>query len=142
MIAGTSKKKQNNSNSGLTALPQIASPLCNADIAHAHNLFLQLALDFGILGLITYLATVGLSIYLAWRVAVRSSEFRPLAIGIIAGLAAYHVYSLTDALAPGSKPTIILWLLIGILIALDRFTLVKDRRNGPYPGQTVAKDND
>ena len=100
------------------------------DLAHAHNLFLQLALDFGIAGLISYLATIGISFFLAWRVAVRSIEFRPLGIGIIAGLVAYHVYSLTDALAPGSKPGLILWMLVAIIVVLDRFTSMADRAKG------------
>jgi putative inorganic carbon (HCO3(-)) transporter len=42
----------------------------DADIAHAHNIFLQTALDLGIPGLVAYLAILGIALALCWRVAL------------------------------------------------------------------------
>jgi putative inorganic carbon (HCO3(-)) transporter len=65
--------------------------------------FLQVAVDTGLPGLIAYLALLGSAAAVGWRVARRDVSLRPLALGLLAGLAALHVYGLTDALAPGSK---------------------------------------
>ena len=90
------------------------------DIAHAHNIFLQVALDTGVPGLIAYLALLGVAGTMAWRVARASPAHRPLALGLLGGLIALHAYGLTDALAPGSKPGLIFWTMLGLLTALRR----------------------
>jgi putative inorganic carbon (HCO3(-)) transporter len=41
----------------------------DADIAHAHNQFLQVALDLGLPGLMAYLALIGTALWLSLRVA-------------------------------------------------------------------------
>lgn len=91
------------------------------DIAHAHNVFLQTALDLGILGLIAYLALLGTAFVIGWQVIKMDTELRPLAIGLLAGLVAFHAYGMTDALAPGSKPGIVLWFILGMVGAMARF---------------------
>lgn len=91
------------------------------DIAHAHNIFLQVALDVGIPGLIAYVALLGLMVVVALRVAMRG-EYRALAIGILCGTIALHIYGLLDALALGSKPAIAFWYSLGLLSALDRLS--------------------
>jgi putative inorganic carbon (HCO3(-)) transporter len=88
------------------------------DIAHAHNIFLQVALDVGLPGLIAYLAWIGLTIGVGWRTAHCSANWRPLLLGILSGILALHIYGLTDALAPGSKPNLIFWYGMGLLAAL------------------------
>jgi hypothetical protein len=45
----------------------------------------------------------------------------------MAGLVALHVYGLTDALAPGSKPGLIFWLALGLLAVAERLS--------PSPGR-------
>jgi len=88
------------------------------DIAHAHNMFLQVAVDTGLPGLIAYLALLGSAATVGWRVARRDVSLRPLALGLLAGLVSLHIYGLTDALAPGSKPAVILWLALGLLTGM------------------------
>ena len=74
----------------------------DTDIAHAHNMFLQVAVDLGLPGLIAYLALLELAGVVAWGAARRSSgAVRGLSLGLLAGLIALHVYGLTDALALG-----------------------------------------
>jgi len=88
-----------------------------SDFAHAHNIFLQTATDLGLPGLIAYLALLGIAGVMGWRVAQRDAALRPLALGLVAGLTGLHTYGLTDALAPGSKPGLIVWAALGLLTA-------------------------
>lgn len=90
------------------------------DIAHAHNIFLQVALDSGLPGLIAYLALVGTAIGLGLTCARRSATQRVWAVGLTASLITFHVYGLIDALAPGSKTSLSVWLLWGLIAALPR----------------------
>jgi putative inorganic carbon (hco3(-)) transporter len=85
------------------------------DIAHAHNIFLQVALDVGLPGLVAYLGLLLVAGSLGWQVGRTNRQLRPLALGLLACLVAVHVYGLSDALAPGSKPGLLFWALLGIL---------------------------
>jgi putative inorganic carbon (HCO3(-)) transporter len=120
----------------------------DTDIAHAHNVFLQAALDLGLPGLVAYLALLGLAWATCWRVA-RFPSLKPslsisgegrgrgarrgwgpalsgaegvraAALGLAAGLVGLHVYGLADALALGSKPGVAFWFALGLIAALPR----------------------
>lgn len=113
---------------GLGAFRQVAFRLypltipASFDIAHAHNLFLQTALDVGLPGLAIYGAMILVAAAVAWQVARAGPAYRAISLGILAGLAAHHVYGLADALALGSKPGLVFWLLLGLLAAIRRVT--------------------
>jgi len=92
------------------------------DIAHAHNVFLQIALDLGLPGLVSYLAILLLAGWVGWQRVRRGSGDRWLALGVLAGLVGYHVYGLADALAPGSKPSFLFWWLLGLLVGEEPWT--------------------
>jgi putative inorganic carbon (hco3(-)) transporter len=92
------------------------------DFAHAHNVFLQLALDFGIPGLVSYGALLILSILLGWQISRRDSQLRPVSIGILASLCAFHVYGLADTLAIGSKPALLLWVVFALLATANHIS--------------------
>jgi putative inorganic carbon (HCO3(-)) transporter len=104
------------------------------DIAHAHNEFLQAALDLGLLGLAAFTALYVAAFSLlraAWRVAAGSTSadvrlpfsaptLRSLLLGLGGGLLAHLIYGLTDAVALGAKPGIIFWMLLGLIAGLYR----------------------
>ena len=101
------------------------------DIAHAHNEFLQVALDLGIPGLITFLALyIGAFWMLAdiWRATRHpslntehwSQITRALALGLGGGLLAHLLYGLMDAVALGAKPGVLFWMLLGLIVGLHR----------------------
>lgn len=98
------------------------------DIAHVHNIFLQVLLDTGLVGLVGYLGLLILTAVIGWRAAGRSYGNRPLLLGLLAGLAAIHGFGLGDALAPGAKPGIIFWLMVGLIIGLGKL----------HPGRPAA----
>ncbi len=98
----------------------------DSDIAHAHNIFLQVALDLGLPGLVAYLALLGIAMATCWQVACSPSPrpgrggrgVRATALGLAAGLVGLHVYGLADALALGSKPGVAFWFALGLIAAL------------------------
>jgi putative inorganic carbon (HCO3(-)) transporter len=96
----------------------------DVDVGHAHNEFLQAALDLGLPGLIAFLALyLGAFTMLShlWRTADAAPESaarRQIALGLGGGLLAHLVYGLTDAVALGAKPGLVFWLLLGLLAGL------------------------
>lgn len=98
------------------------------DIGHAHNIFLQTALDVGLPGLVAYLAILIVAAMAGWRVARHDAGLRAASLGLLAGLAAVHVFGLADALALGSKPGIVFWLALGLLAAMNRKDVVEITR--------------
>lgn len=101
------------------------------DIGHAHNVFLQTALDVGLPGLAVYIAILLVAAAVGWQVARSGASYRAVSLGILAGLVAHHVYGLADALALGSKPGLVFWLLLGLLTAMRRLTPVMPENVAP-----------
>lgn len=109
--------------------PFLAGP--QYDLAHAHNFFMQQALDFGLPGFIAlvaiYMVVVG-QIVALWRAAVHPEvpagpivSWRNWALGFAASLAAQTVYSLTDAVTMGAKPNFLLWYLLALIFGAANF---------------------
>ena len=91
----------------------------DVDIAHSHNMFLQVGVDLGLIGLVGYVALLIVAAASAWQIASTGRGFAPyLALGALAALIGLHVYGLADALALGSKPSVIFWVVLGLVAAL------------------------
>ena len=90
------------------------------DIAHAHNIFLQVALDLGLPGLVVYLALLVIAAVIGWQTAKQDEELRPFALGLLAGIAAIHIYGQLDTLALGSKPNLLFWMSLGLLTGMKQ----------------------
>jgi putative inorganic carbon (HCO3(-)) transporter len=90
------------------------------DIGHAHNVFLQTALDLGVPGLVVYLAILLIAAAMGLRIARRDVGFRSISLGLLAGLAAMHIFGLADAIALGAKPGVAFWFTLGLLAAMSR----------------------
>jgi O-antigen ligase len=100
---------------GLGAFRDVVGP----DVGHAHNIFLQVALDTGGLGLIAYLWLLWRVGRGAWRVIrLGWPDARALASGGLACLAAVHAFGMTDAIALGAKVGLFFWWNLGVLIAI------------------------
>lgn len=87
---------------------------------HAHNFWLQSALDFGLPGLIAtialYLTAIAQIQYL-WR-SSRCPKEKGLVAGLAGCLTAQSIYSLTDAIPMGSTANLLFWILFGLIFAL------------------------
>lgn len=89
-------------------------------VPHAHNQFLQVAVDLGIPGLIAYIGLLSAFGVSAWRAYHIQHEARALVIGLVAGMIAHHVFGLTDAFMLGTKPGIVMWVFFAFAATLDR----------------------
>ncbi len=88
---------------------------------HAHNLFLQVALDLGIPGLFAFLwllMGIGCAALNACR-SCEAAESRALLLGAIGGTVSYLSSGFFDTLWT-SKPSVLLWLLLGLIVGLSR----------------------
>jgi putative inorganic carbon (HCO3(-)) transporter len=90
------------------------------EVAHVHNVYLQVGIEHGIPGLIAFLAFI----ILLWVMGIqaihpsRDRPWEPLAIGLLAGLVAYCTHGMVDAIwhTPRSSP--IIWGCWGLLTAV------------------------
>ncbi len=83
---------------------------------HAHNVYLQVALDLGLPGLAAYLALLAILALISWRAyhCLQGKAERALVVGLFCGVLAHQVYGLTDCITLGAKPGLFLWAMIGL----------------------------
>ncbi|MEA3375250.1 MAG: O-antigen ligase family protein [Chloroflexota bacterium] len=90
------------------------------DIAHAHNMFLQTAVDLGLPGLVAYVALLLVGLAGCWKVAAEGGGLRrAAALGLAAGMVGFHVYGLADAVALGAKPGVAFWFALALIASLE-----------------------
>lgn len=92
-----------------------------AHVIHAHNNFLQVGVDLGIPGLVAYVGLLTVFTLTAWRIYQRCADLklRAVAVGLFCGLLAHQVYGLTDAITLGAKPGIVIWAMMGLMVAVE-----------------------
>lgn len=113
-------------------LPELRAP--QVSIPHAHNLFLQVGVDLGVLGLVAYAALVGLSLWMSVRAQHRwrdqgRTDLSSLAFGLLAGQFILLFHGLFDAVTWGTKPAALAWVLFamaGVLYLLPQASEVVD----------------
>jgi putative inorganic carbon (HCO3(-)) transporter len=99
----------------------LSSPI--GSIPHAHNLFLQIAVDLGIPGFIAWLAILLLVIIIAWKVyrqgQIMSDNWKSgLGAGLLTSQVALIMHGLIDAVTWGMvRPAPIVWAIWGLAIA-------------------------
>jgi putative inorganic carbon (HCO3(-)) transporter len=91
-------------------------------VPHVHNVYLQLALDLGIPGALAFLLVLAACLHSTWRVATRPGDpqLALAAVGLAAGLVAFLVYGLTDAIVLGARGGLGLWIVLGLGAAVCR----------------------
>lgn len=100
-----------------------------ADIAHAHNVFLETALDLGLPGLAAYLVLLVMAGAASVPLLRSDSAFlSALGGGALGTLVATHLFGLVDSVSLGSKVGIALWITMGMIVAGRR--VQAERRHG------------
>lgn len=99
---------------------QVGGATVPIHFVHAHNVFLQTALDVGIPGLVAYVVLLGLATRMTYQILSYSGNAgeKALCLGLWASLVAVHVFGLTDAIALGAKVGVFLWWNLGMIAAL------------------------
>jgi putative inorganic carbon (HCO3(-)) transporter len=111
-------------------------------VPHAHNLFLQVAVDLGLPGLIAFLAilfcvvALGLKSWRKWQ-SLGKYELSSITIGCLGGLCAMLIQGLTDAVTWGTKPAFVAWEVLGLLLASANLAVIS---NVTKPQMEVASD--
>ena len=90
-------------------------------VPHAHNLYLAYAVELGVPGVIAF----GTLVFVVLKNCVRAQEHPdPLVsssgLGLFSGLIAFLIFGLTDAIAPGARGGLVLWILLGLGSAIGR----------------------
>lgn len=113
--------------------PKAGEITTDEDIAHAHNIFLQTALDVGLVGSAALWAIIGLLLVRARQAARGVSRLaRSVAAGSALALVTIALFGLTDAVSLGSKVGTLQWIVGGLILA--------SWRTGCPKHQAVASD--
>ncbi len=101
----------------------------------AHNLFLQVAVDLGLPGLIAFLSIWLLALGAAWQAyrllaSMQTPLPRAVAVGGLAGLVATLAHGMVDVHTWGSKGAFVPWLVIGLVLALYALALNQPATQG------------
>jgi len=103
---------------------------------HAHNLWLQAAVDFGLMGFVAFIWLTMVLLLLGWAVQrQRESGQRMLLTGIWLGLLAWMGYGALNAISLGSRPAVIVWGMMGFLAANWPG---EERNRSPWPALVVG----
>lgn len=114
-------------------------------VPHAHNTFLQVALDTGIPGALAYVALLVTAGYMIWQVHRRAQDptIKSLCLGLAGALLATHLFGITDAIALGAKVGLFFWFILGLISASyrlvtatvprERVTLPLSRWSAQFP---------
>lgn len=131
---------------GMGSFPQVIPLLypyvlykSGVTITHAHNIWLQVAIDLGVPGLIAFISMVLITAVLAvrsLRTLADNSMFGLawLQRGALAGLAAVLIHGLLDAVTWNTRPAFLVWALWGAAVAVA--LLAAEQQSGPLPGAT------
>ena len=109
-------------------------------LGHAHNLYLQTALDLGLPGLAAFLWFLGAWCWMLWQVWRKTeSDFnRALAAGLLLGMLAQLLFGLADAIALGQKPGAFTWSFLGLGAAL--WVAERMQQEGSEPSAPITKE--
>ena len=103
------------------------------NIPHAHNLFLQIAVDLGIPGLIAWLAAWLGIIHISWRIYRGSHPFKALGAALFISQIVLGSVGLLDSVVwGGTKTAPLVWIVWGVAVAAWRITSQTEIKSTPF----------
>ncbi len=98
------------------------------DTIYAHNSFLQMGGEMGLLGLGTFLIFLFFVLKSIWLAFKREKDpfLKALSISVFAAIMAYLINGLTETSLYYSRLVMIFWFLIGVGLALNKRSINKD----------------
>jgi len=116
-------------------------------IPHAHNLFLQVAVDLGVMGLVAWLAVVMGILITAWQlyktcIAGNKAISRAIGVGMIGSVIALLEQGILDAVTWGMvRPAPIVWVIWGTCIAAWYVYFDHDRLDSKNEDPMLFREN-
>jgi O-antigen ligase len=89
-----------------------------ADVHHAHNLFLQVLVEVGVLGFILFILLI-IIIFRRALQSIPSSDFRKIKISLLVGIIALLLYGLIDFPFYDQRVHLLFWMVVGMLMAIS-----------------------
>jgi len=115
------------------AYPQYAVGRWLDPLGHAHNYYLNIAAEAGLVGLGAYLLLFGACFVVAWRTVQRTQGYwRAVALGVLGILVHLSVHNLFDNLFVHSM-NVQLGLVLGLLFLADRYGAAQPAHGGEVP---------
>lgn len=105
----------------LTFYPLFENPP-GLPVPHAHNLWMQMGVEFGVGGLVAFVSFV-VAVLLAGIEAMRRARVSNagwLAAGLVAGFVVYLIHGMVDAVGTSTKVSVVIWFMVALLIVLER----------------------
>jgi O-antigen ligase len=99
-------------------IPAAPRGVAHPEVRHAHNVFLDVAIQLGIVGLAAFIALLG-ALALEYRRYLRDPAVAPLGIMGLALLAGFVVKNLTDDFFYRHN-AVVFWAINGMLLGLAR----------------------
>jgi O-antigen ligase len=92
------------------------------DVNQAHNLFLNIAAERGVLGIVTFMVLIGVAFRALRSAWLKTAEFpsRFLVAGIAASLLGFFAHSLFDVSYYDYQILLMFWLIVGMAACLPR----------------------
>jgi O-antigen ligase len=105
------------------------------DVGHVHHTYLQVALDLGLPGLVSYLALLGGALAAGWQRYRQGlpAEERLILLGGLVGLMVHALWGLTDAVALGAKQGFLWWLVIALVVTVTVQAYSRHKQASPPP---------
>lgn len=93
-----------------------------SDTIYAHNSFLQMAGEMGLLGLGTFLIFLFFTLKSIWAAFKKNTDpfLKVLSVSVFAAIIAYLINSLTETSLYYARVVMIFWFLIGLGLALNK----------------------
>lgn len=91
-----------------------------APLPHAHNLYLQMGVDFGIGGFVAFIGFVFSASGIGWQNLKRMTQIQQawLPAALLAGWIVFLLHGLLDDVLTSTKVAVIIWLVLALMMAL------------------------
>lgn len=89
-------------------------------LPHAHNMYLQMGVDYGIGGLVAFIGLVvtALGVGLRTIVKTRGTAQSLMTVGVVAAFAVLLTHGFLDAVVVSTKVNMVMWFLLALLTSL------------------------